>query len=162
MVWGGSLAGPHGSARPSAQSNETEELLLVLRNNWAHYLPQLQKHLSGSTQDKPQTILQEILETEVACTDGSLWPLRQTVLPLDELKQIGTELPFLDIPDPEDQRWLEFSKFGVITTKNMQLYLRQLQATAKLDKPDGVEVSTITELYDQIAKRSASKFGSIK
>jgi hypothetical protein len=46
---------------------------------------------------------------KVACTDGTLWPLGRTVLPLDELKEIGTALPFLDVPDPEDQRWLKFS-----------------------------------------------------
>jgi hypothetical protein len=68
----------------------------------------------------------------VVCIDGQLRPLRETILPRQSLKVAAPNLPFVDIPNPENARWNELAIFGVITRENSTLYQRELKALALL------------------------------
>jgi hypothetical protein len=102
----------------------TADLLLLLRDNWNHYFFQLSaKIFTGFFERTAMEVLSKVI---VKCTNGTFHQLNRTVLPLTPLKLVGRNLPFLDIPDPQNKRWLKFAELGVITAQNVQLYLRQL------------------------------------
>lgn len=88
------------------------------------------------------------------CTDGCFWPLKETVLPLPNLKAIAYLLPFIDVPSPTDSRWLQLEYFGVIVKETLELYLRQLKAFAKRTGPSPVNIPELQIIYRQIEYRS--------
>jgi len=103
------------------------DLLLLLRDNWSHYCSQLWDMTPGAISSQ-STALKELSFMKVKCTDGKFYTLRETVLPLQRLKQAGSYLPFLDIPNPEDRNWANFQWLGVITQESLEFYFRQLKA----------------------------------
>jgi hypothetical protein len=126
----------------------TAALLLLLRDNWGHYSSQLSTQVSKGLSRK--TGMEELSEIKVKCTDGKFHTLNQTVLPLQILKRVGSDLPFLDIPDPGDKRWLQFAELDVITQLNVKLYLRHLRAISSARfsySRSQVTKSSMQELY---------------
>jgi hypothetical protein len=102
------------------------------------------------------TALKELSFMKVKCTDGKFYTLRETVLPLQRLKQAGSYLPFLDIPNPEDRNWANFQRLGVIAQESLEFYFRQLKAISSGSFSNQVTKSIVQELYIQIAHHWAT------
>jgi hypothetical protein len=56
--------------------------------------------------------------------------LDQTVLPREVLIASGPNLFFVDIPDAVDPRWNKLAHLGVLCSRSITLYQRQLKALA--------------------------------
>ncbi|KAN0099174.1 hypothetical protein V8E51_012949 [Hyaloscypha variabilis] len=106
------------------KANASKDLLILLRDNWGFYAPQLQRSESA--------LNVALKEMNVVCIDGRLRPLRKTILPRQSLKVAAPNLPFVDIPDPENTHWNHLAIFGVLTRENTTLYQRELKALAVL------------------------------
>jgi len=127
----------------------TSDLILLVRDNWEHYSQDIQDtHLSTSP------LRQAMSKLNVPCTDGSIRRLYETVLPSDSLKSAGNRLPFIDVSNPNEPSWLNFSAFGVITTPTMDLYLRELIALAALPVNEDVTKALVEGIYIQICFRT--------
>ena len=139
-----------------------QELLVLLRNKWHHYSAQIYAPITVSIFSGPRTLMKELSEMKVRCVGEEFHPLGKTVLPLRDLKIIGGSLPFLDITDPGDERWLQFEALGVIINECLELYLRQLKALASNGEPNRVTTATVRGIYRQIAARSTFECHVIK
>jgi hypothetical protein len=140
-------------------TNNTEDLLLLLRDNWHHYKSQIYEPIRFAGFSTKRTVMKELSEMKVKCTDGSYHPLGQTVLPLADLKTVASYLPFIKIPSPADPRWLEFAALGLLTEESLGLYLRQLKAMTTIGSAQ-VQKSAVREIYRQLAARSTSSSSS--
>lgn len=124
------------------KAHAMEDLLLLLRDNWDHYASNL------SSRNRNTSRLKEaISEIMVPCINGPSRRLDQTVLPLEVLKLAGPDLAFVNIPDPNDIRWLKFSTFGVLTGLSAEFYLRELKALAAHPVTDGTSESAVEAIY---------------
>jgi hypothetical protein len=124
------------------KANAAKDLLLLLRDHWDKYASQLDSHRSKTSKLKTA-----VSEMNVDCTDGLSRRLDKTVLPLGALKVAGPNLPFIDIPEPNDRRWLKFSTFGVLTDLSTGFYLRQLKALAALPVTDSTSKLAVRAVY---------------
>jgi hypothetical protein len=140
-------------------TNNTEDLLVLLRDNWHHYKSQIYEPIRFAGFSTRRTVMKELSEMKVKCTDGSYHPLGQTVLPLADLKTVASYLPFIKIPSPADPRWLDFAALGLLTEENLELYLRQLKAMTTIGSAQ-VQKSAVREIYRQLAARSTSSSSS--
>lgn len=121
------------------KNNATVDLLLLLRDHWDFYSDQLNA-----------TSKVELRLMHVKCTDGHARKLSGTVLPRERLRNEGPNLSFVDIPEPNDSRWLKFSCFGVHTDLSDTFYLRQLKALNTLSSrpdPSAISKSTVQAAY---------------
>ena len=106
------------------KANAGKDLLLLLRDSWEFYASQL---------EHSDSVLKNALkEMNVVCTDEQLRPLSETILPREPLRAAAPNLPFIDIPDPDNTGWNKLAVFGVLTWKSSTLYLRELKALALL------------------------------
>jgi hypothetical protein len=71
--------------------------------------------------------------------------LDQTVLPRELLKSAGPNLFFVDIPDAVDLRWNKLTHLGVLCSRSVTLYRRQLKALALLPVNDSTTTKAATE-----------------
>lgn len=140
-------------------TNNTEDLLLLLRDNWYHYTTQIYEPIKILGFSTRRTAMKELSEMKVKCTDRSYHPLGQTVLPLADLKTVASYLPFIEIPFPADPRWLEFAALGLLTEESLELYLRQLKAMTTIGSSQ-VQKYAVREIYRQLAARSTSSSSS--
>lgn len=85
----------------------------------------------------------------VECTNGLYRSLDETVLPSERLRIRGKNLPILQVPDPDDVRWLNFDALGVITNDDQKFYLRLLKALAS---------SSQSKNTNQMCRRSTGSF----
>jgi hypothetical protein len=140
-------------------TNNTKDLLLLLRDNWDYYASQIYKPIKFAGFSTRRTVMKELSEMKVKCTDRSYHPLGQTVLPLADLETVASYLPFIEIPFPADPRWLEFAALGLLTEESLELYLRQLKAMTTIGS-SRVKKSAVREIYRQLAARSTSSSSS--
>ena len=137
----------------------TEDMLLLLRDNWGHYTSQIYEPIKFAGFSTRRTVMKELSEMKVKCTDGSYHPLGQTVLPLAHLKTVASYLPFIEISFPDNPRWLEFAALGLLTEESLELYLRQLKAMTAIGSSQ-VKKPAVREIYRQLAARSTSSSSS--
>lgn len=109
-------------------ANASKDLLLLLRESWNTYASQLEP-----TDSRLNKALSEM---KVLCTDGQMHHLDQTVLPREVLIAAGPNLFFVDIPDAVDSRWDKLAHLGVLCSRSVTLYRRQLKALALLPVND--------------------------
>ena len=119
------------------RSNAGVDLLLLLRDNWDSYSAQL----------KHRGLITAISEMLVDCTDGLPRPLNETALPRDMLETYGPDLPFIQVPEPNDDRWRKLSFFGVLVKPSDMFYLRQLKALASRPDTEAVAKSSAQRVY---------------
>src|ERR1019366_9676877 len=124
------------------KAHAVEDLLLLLRDNWDHYASHLHSHNHNTSRLK-----KAISEMTVHCINGLSWRLDQTVLPRESLKLAGPDLVFVNIPEPNDIRWLRFSNFGVLTNLSTEFYLRELKALAAHPVTDSTSTSAVEVIY---------------
>jgi hypothetical protein len=138
-------------------TNASSELLLILRDNWSHY--NLQIHgLITIGRGSRTTVVKQLSEMPVRCTDGSMHQLGQAVLPLDELRSVADLLPFLDVRVPSDRRWLQLEALGLTVKETFDLHLRQLKALALADPASHpATLSAVCNIYEQLAARSRER-----
>ncbi|KAL5344927.1 hypothetical protein ACLOAV_009880 [Pseudogymnoascus australis] len=125
------------------KANAVEDLLLLLRDNWDRYA----RHFTSNG----SRIKRSISQVGVKCIDGLTRRLDETVLPLEALKLEGPDLIFMDIPEPENSRWLNLSTFGVLTSLSTEFYLRELKALAALPVANIPSKRTIERIYTKLA-----------
>ena len=92
-----------------------------------------------------------MLFRSVKCIDGLTRRLDETVLPLEALKLAGPDLIFINIPEPENSRWLNLSTFGVLTSLSTEFYLRELKALAALPVANIPSKRAIELIYTKLA-----------
>lgn len=122
-----------------------EDLLLLLRDNWDYYSKDINSQSPNASKLK-----QAISEMRVKCTDGVLRPLTQTVLPLEALKLAGQHLVFVDIPQPNNIRWLKLSTFGVLTNLSTEFYLSELKALAAQQATRSASKVAVEAIYSEL------------
>jgi hypothetical protein len=105
-------------------ANASKDLLLLLRESWDTYASQLEP--------RDSRLNKALSAMRVLCTDGQMRHLDQTVLPREVLIAAGPNLFFIDIPDAVDLRWDKLKHLGVLCSRSMTLYRRQLRVLAKL------------------------------
>ncbi|KAF8854837.1 hypothetical protein BDZ45DRAFT_693078 [Acephala macrosclerotiorum] len=127
------------------KAHAAEDLLLLLRDNWDHYAGHLHSHNRSTSRLK-----KAISEMRVHCINGLSWRLNQTVLPRETLKLAGSDLVFINIPEPNDIRWLKFSTFGVLTTLSTEFYLRELKALAAHPVTDSTSKLAVEAIYAEL------------
>lgn len=118
-------------------ANASKDLLLLLRESWDTYAFQLEPTDSR--------LNMSLSEMRVLCTDGQMHCLDQTVLPRELLKSAGPNLFFVDIPDAVDLRWNKLTHLGVLCSRTVTLYRRQLKALALLPVNDSTTIKAATE-----------------
>jgi len=113
------------------------DLLLLLRDNWDSYSIQLKlKQLIGA-----------ISEMVVDCTDGRRRRLDETALPRGTLESSGPDLPFIKVPEPNDDCWQKFSLFGLLVKESDTFYLRELKALASRSDRQSIPRSFVQKVY---------------
>jgi hypothetical protein len=120
-------------------ANASKDLLLLLRESWDTYASQLEPMDSR--------LNKALSEMKVLCTDGQMHHLGQTVLPREVLIAAGPNLFFVDIPDADDHRWKKLTHLGVLCSRSVTLYRRQLKALARLPVNDTTTKSSTEAAY---------------
>jgi len=127
------------------KAHAVEDLLLLLRDNWDHYASHFNSHNRNSSRLK-----KAISEMRVQCIDGLSRRLDQTVLPLEALKLAGQNLVFIDIPEPNDTRWLKLSTFDVLTNLSTEFYFRKLKALAAHPVTNSTSKLAVEAIYTEL------------
>ncbi|KAH6668745.1 hypothetical protein B0J14DRAFT_518033 [Halenospora varia] len=127
------------------KAHAVEDLLLLLRDNWDYYSNDIKSQSRNASKLK-----QAISEMRVKCIDGVLRPLRQTVLPLEALKLAGRHLVFIDLPQPNNIRWLKLSTFGVLTNLSTEFYLGELKALAAQRVTESTSKLAVEAIYAEL------------
>ncbi|KAM0438683.1 hypothetical protein ACHAPT_001439 [Fusarium lateritium] len=116
----GNGSGIHDDFKLVMQQYPCQKWLTMLRDEWPNY-----KNTAGI-----EEFIQAIGATQVKCT-GSMTreQIRNTYFPLDHLtKDFGPVAPFIDIPEPEDPRWMPLLKaLGVGMKADLRFYLGSLR-----------------------------------
>ena len=126
------------------KTHAIEDLLLLLRDNWDHYAGHF------THKGRPSRLKTAISEMSVPCMNGISHRLDVTVLPRDPLKLSGPHLIFINVPDPNDTRWLKFSALGVLTNRSTEFYLRELRALLAQPEADNTSKSTVEKIYQEL------------
>lgn len=76
--------------------------------------------------------------------------LDQTFLPLPHLQKDAPHVvSFLDLPDPDDKKWLQLEHVGVVTKKDCRYWLGCLKAYSELTD-NSVFTKEVTEIYQTL------------
>jgi hypothetical protein len=158
-------AGASGSS--PFTSNKTRQLhplmTLAARDNSAAFIDSLRQNWPAYQYDMGY-VKEEIKGSKVTCEDGNSRPLRETILPTEDLlaksRGLGIEnsLPFLRLP-PRDQRpvagdWRMLEDLNVTCEANTSFYLAALSALRD-DERTGVDLTPrVTAVYAGLAYNS--------
>lgn len=133
------------------------ELLLLLRDNWSHYVEWIGEWFDAEDDNDPREsrrsmarVRSRLASLKVKCHGGSLSRLDQTFLPLDGLMEEASGcIPFLDIPEPADRGWQPLLVLGVGVCRNVCFYLRCLENVFGSEVP----LEKVSTFYDGIEAR---------
>lgn len=137
--------------------NRPIDFLVLLKNRWDKYSSYIEKDENQAAGTEPNVsrtrIRENLAAVRVRCQDRQLYRLDQTFLPLEELVSVAQGcVPFLDVPDPQDRRWLvALRPLGVGIKNDLNLYLRALQSLQGTD----VSQTTVSTFLEQIQARSS-------
>ena len=145
----------HNDFRYLMQELEPNAWLGVLRDGWSFY----QAWIGGLTHDpcvsnytfEAKALVKWLSkEYKVSCTgSGGLVPLSETYMPRDNLTaEYGDIAPFLDVPDPDDTRWMPIMEtFKIRGEADVDFYVSCLSGAKKNPK---TSVETIKKIMHQI------------
>lgn len=124
------------------QTLDSPDFLVLLRDHWDTYsrwaVPREDvRQKAAGWELSARKLNRQLATVEVVCLDGTMSPLNETFLP------IGTHqwdnlisVPFLDLPDPHDDKWSCLKYFGVTIEQDAQFFIKclgqlRLQPTTK-------------------------------
>jgi hypothetical protein len=127
------------------------ELLLLIRHHWKYYSKWIVDRERNETKTVWETsqrkIRNKISSMDVKCRRGLISPLNKTFLPLSSMQlESFVSVPFLDVPEPDDDRWDYLKHFGVVVELDANFFvecLRRLKETKTSRKQ-------VSQLYGQI------------
>jgi hypothetical protein len=135
--------------------------LNLLKDRWSTYVPCFDcRDPEGDpklkrSREKVHSFLKELV---VQCY-GSRQRLKDTFLPIPDLVQESRGcVPFLKIPDADDDRWQRFRIFDVGFTKDLKLYLCSLKNAKNFD----VTKDHISYLFEQIQARAGEDIEAVR
>ena len=122
----------------------SSEILQLLKARWTHYSSWIEDE--GLYEDASWSICRDRLVREIGvlqafCLNGTVFPLRQTLLPVKGLSSTSPNLRgLLDVPNPDDPGWGFLRHFGVTAKIDPSALLGRLReiATGTLVYPDQV------------------------
>ncbi|KFZ20533.1 hypothetical protein V501_00065 [Pseudogymnoascus sp. VKM F-4519 (FW-2642)] len=136
--------------------------------NWACYhldvstLPRLVDNKGAPTQEFYFLTVNAVEDLLLLLRDN--WDLyaRHIVSNRSMIKRLisqlaGPNLIFIDIPEPENSRWLNLSTFGVLTSLSTEFYLRELKALAALPAANIPSKRAIELIYTKLASGEEHK-----
>jgi len=138
-------------------ANHPTDFLVLLRNRWDKYSSYIEKDENQAADIEPNLsrtlIQQKLAAVRMKCQDGQLYRLDQTFLPLEEIVSMAQGcVPFLDVPHPQDRRWLDpLRSLGVGIKNDLNLYLRALQSLQGKDASQ----EKVSAFLEQIQARSS-------
>lgn len=138
-------------------ANHPTNFLVLLKNRWDKYSKYIEKDENQAADTEPNLsrtrIRQKLAAVRVRCQDGQLCRLDQTFLPLEEIVSTAQGcVLFLDVPDPQDRRWLgALRSIGVGIKNDLNLYLRALQRL----KGTAFSQAKVSAFLEQIQARSS-------
>ncbi|KAF2396452.1 hypothetical protein EJ06DRAFT_240603 [Trichodelitschia bisporula] len=128
------------------------ELLLLVRHHWKYYSrwiayedSRVKKSVWEISQGKLKKKLSSI---QVMCRDGTMAPLNKTFLPLSSMQlESFVSVPFLDVPEPDDDRWDFLRHFGVIVELDAAFFIECVRRL----KDGQTTQKQVSQLYEQIS-----------
>lgn len=145
-------------------TNHPTGFLVLLKNRWDKYSSYIEKDENLAADTEPNLsktlIRQKLAAVILKCQDGQIYRLDQTFLPLEELTSVAQGcVPFLDVPDPQDVRWLApLRSLGVGIKNDLNLYLRALQSLQGTNAPQ----AKVSVFLEQIQARSSEDEALVK
>jgi hypothetical protein len=140
----------------------TNMVLQVLKTHWVHYRRDIEldytlEHGHESNESRKE-LVKTISRMMVRCTDRVERPLHQTFLPMQVIIKDAEEfLPYLDIPDLKDKRWVYIlSFFRVGCEDDLQFCLKCLECVKRVTGDRNVNPSYqfLSRLYELIQVRA--------
>jgi hypothetical protein len=129
----------------------SQQILLLLRDNWAHYSDWFKPLTSLSVESPGAVLTEKFSRLRMSCCGGGEDQLSRTVLPLSHMAFEGvTPVSFLDIPEPDDPRWKYLSHFGVVVEPGADQFIQCLRQL----KISGASIKQVSELYRQMQGHS--------
>lgn len=117
-------------------------VLVTLQYHWDQLWPGLQN---------ARIALDKLSALEVLCSDGLHRRLDSTYLGRSTLRRF-TNLPFVDVPEPDQRGWDFLARLGVTFAVDSMFYLKQL-----IDRSHGpgdqIKTGDIVDLYIQLSAR---------
>lgn len=134
----------------------------IARDNPNSFVANLKAHWSDYRLDASR-IKNDLMDVRVPCLNDSTQRLCDTILPTQELMDIGRDpyltnlLPFLKLPPDYDaqqsEAWFFLKDFGVICEVNSSFYLRAMHLLADLE--EGHLLPTSEKIYSGFAQTTA-------
>jgi hypothetical protein len=116
--------------------------LSLIRENWNYY-----------AQD-PAIMSKRIASIPVQCTNQTRCSLQDAYLPTAIMMReplADRYIPFVEIPDPEHNEWLNFERLGLRITPDLDFYLKLLCGVAQCP-PFTIRKQDVLALYEGVQK----------
>jgi hypothetical protein len=132
-------------------ARSSKEVLLLLRDNWQHYAQWIEAGTSRKDdvnwRNSRDSLRHKLSSMEVQCLSGIVAQLDQTILPFSTLPpEKSLAIPFLDVPDPDDERWKHLRHLGVVVKLGAKVFIQYLQELQR----NGGSVHRATEFYRKL------------
>ena len=132
-------------------THPSTEVLLLIRYHWKYYSRWIvygERRIKAADQGISQEkIKHKISSMEVKCRHGFVKPLNQTFLPLSSIKlEKFVSVPFLDVPEPDDDRWDYLRHLGVVVELDAVFFVEYLRRL----KDVRTSREQVSQLYEQI------------
>ncbi|KAM0283500.1 hypothetical protein ACHAQH_002451 [Verticillium albo-atrum] len=134
----------HNDFKAVAEKASPMDWIVLLRDGWEHYKEILDMTVivTGALATERWLLIARVKRLHVRCIGRRiLQPVDGTFRPSQDLvKQWGNLPPFLDLPNPEDPRWLPVLRcLGVATEANLSFYIESMK-TAKTTAGTSMEI----------------------
>ena len=131
---------------------------IIANNHSSKWLSILRDPQIGFDPRKSVAACKELSSLQVACVDGSLSTLGETLLPSPTLLQKIKEFkvaspPLIEVDKPEEKGWVDFLEpMGVVTTTNTEFHVQVLKHMWR----DGASVfrSSVRAIYQSLGRVS--------
>ena len=127
------------------------EILLLMRHHWVFYSEWIvfrkRRNMEEVWKFSQQQLRAKLSSIEANCRRGTVHPLNQTFLPLSSLQlETFISVPFLDVPEPDDDQWDYLKHFGVVVELDAGFFIECLRRL----KESETSVKQVSQLYSQI------------
>ena len=134
------------------ETQEPTELLLLLKCHWTRYSrwirPRDSRRDQAAWNESQQILVSKLSLIKVQCRQGLVRPLKETFLPMSNFQlDISIEIPFLEVPEPEDDLWCFLRYFGVVVEMDANFLVECLRRM----KGSPTTLKQISKLYEQIS-----------
>lgn len=132
-------------------TKSSKEVLLLLRDNWQHYAQWIEAGTSRKAdlnwRSSQDSLRRKLSSMEVQCLSGVITQLDQTFLPFSTLlPEKSLAIPYLDVPDPDDERWKHLRHLRVVVKLGAKVFIQYLQELQR----NGGSLSQAAEFYKQL------------